>query len=76
MENLSKFFSALGAMSPTFKPGDKLIYVQQNLKEFSVDRANWCNFNYTSVGMEVGNTRVRNFLDLVTDVVKNDQRSR
>ena len=73
--NLEQFFSSLDAMSPTFMPGDKLVYVQQNLKQLKVDRANWCNYNYTRVQMNLFYVQVQNFLDLVTDVVKNDQRS-
>ena len=74
-ENLNKFFSALNAMSPTFMPNDKLVYVQQNTEQLKVDRANWCNYNYTRVQMNLFFVQVKNFLDLLTDVVKNDQRS-
>ena len=75
IRNLEPFFSSLDAVSPTFLPGDKLIFVRQNQERVAVERANWCNYNYTRVQMNLFYVQVHNFLDLVTDVMKNDQRS-
>ena len=74
-KNLEKFFQSLESFSPTFLPGDKLIFAQQNSGRVAVDRANWCNYNYTRVQMDLKNIEVQRFLALVTDVVKNDQRA-
>ena len=72
--DLSKFFGSLEAMSPTFRHGDKLIFAAQSSGQHSVDRSYWPEFNYTRVETDLRNIQVQRFLDLVTDVVRDDPR--